>query len=366
MCDTLCVVGNGRALFAKNSDRPPDEPQVVESFERRVVGGTLRTQYLEMRDAGASAVVGSRPTWLWGFEHGVNEHRVAIGNEAVYTTVAATEQPDGLIGMDLVRLGLERGSTAREAVEVMTALLERYGQSGSCYQQGGNYHSSFLIADPTEIWVLETAGKTWAAKRSSVAAISNRISLTDDWDAASGNVTSGRSFDDWRDPDNGTSFADVRLAASRACIAGGSMSLGPREMATHLRDHGSGGDGMPAKDEFTVCMHIHGASVTTAAMVCELPEDPTVPVRAWAALGSPCVSVFVPFDPAIGVPSVLGEESAWHRFATLRDRVEADPDALAEIRSVLRPLEEELDADPSADAGRLIEEGLDRLELGEG
>ena len=34
-----------------------------------------------------------------------------------------------------------------------------------------------------------------------------------------------------------------------------------------------------------------------AAMVAELPADADAPLRAWFALGSPCVSVFVPTTP---------------------------------------------------------------------
>ena len=102
--------------FAKNSDRPPDEPQVVEWFPARRPGTTLDTQYLELADPGACAFVGSRPTWLWGVEHGVNEYGVAIGNEKLYTTGAPKHRPPALLGMDLVRLGLERGRTADHAV----------------------------------------------------------------------------------------------------------------------------------------------------------------------------------------------------------------------------------------------------------
>ena len=94
MCDTLCVVGGGRTLFAKSSDRPVPEPQVVEAFDRRPAGGTVRTQYLELADTGAHAVLGSRPSWLWGFEHGVNEHGVAIGNEKLYTTGRPKARPE--------------------------------------------------------------------------------------------------------------------------------------------------------------------------------------------------------------------------------------------------------------------------------
>ena len=94
MCDTLAVVGDRGLLFGKNSDRPPDEAQVLEWFPPRPPGGTVRTQYLELADSGASAFLGSRPTWLWGVEHGVNEHGVAIGNEKIYTTGRPKARPE--------------------------------------------------------------------------------------------------------------------------------------------------------------------------------------------------------------------------------------------------------------------------------
>ena len=64
-------------------------------------------------------VLGSRPAWMWGVEHGVNEAGVAAGNATIYTTLDPRGFPDALTGMDLVRLALERASTAAEAVEVV-------------------------------------------------------------------------------------------------------------------------------------------------------------------------------------------------------------------------------------------------------
>ena len=67
---------------------------------------------------------------MWGCENGANERGVVIGNEAVSTKVP--NETDGtssapaslLLGMDLVRLGLERSDTSQEACNVITFLLE--------------------------------------------------------------------------------------------------------------------------------------------------------------------------------------------------------------------------------------------------
>ena len=49
---------------------------------------------------------------------------------------------------------------------LITQLLEHYGQGGNCgFQHQLFYHNSFIIADPRDAWVLETAGKQWAAER---------------------------------------------------------------------------------------------------------------------------------------------------------------------------------------------------------
>ena len=236
MCDTLCAPGPRGMVFAKNSDRPPGEVQIAWPFGRRASAGcTLRTQYLTIGDTGAHAALLSCPTWLWGAEHGVNEHGVAIGNERVSTTHDAAAAPPRLIGMDLVRLGLERARSAAEAVDVMTGLLETCGQGGiadATHQEA--YDSSFLIADPTQAFVLETAGSDYAvAPFPAGVAISNRIVLED--------------FDRFRDPAEDTAFADVRLAASRRFLAStGSGGLTPAATAAHLRDHGTGPGAPPA------------------------------------------------------------------------------------------------------------------------
>ena len=306
MCDTLCAIGPSGALFAKNSDRPSAEAQLIEALPARKPGGSLRTQYLTIDDAGAAAILGSRPAWLWGLEHGVNEHGVAIGNEKVYTKANPNKEPPALIGMDLVRLGLERGRTADRALEAMTDALERYGQGGICDQTTGeSYFSSFLICDPAGGWVLETSGRTWvAAPVRGAAAISNRLTLRRDWTRASADVPAGADWDEWRHPRAPVGHADVRLGASRACLARSSGAITPADLAAHLRDHGAGPWGSPAKREadvspvpegfaedgsgagVSVCMHLRGYQNTTSSMIAELPAEPDRPLRAWVAPGT--------------------------------------------------------------------------------
>lgn len=363
MCDTLCVVREDGVLFAKNSDRQPTEVQLIEAHPARRPGGRLRTTHIEIEDAGAYAIVGGRPDWMWGMEHGVNEHRVAIGNEKVWTTLDPAGEPAGLTGMDLVRLGLERSRTADEALEVITGLIERYGQGGMCDPVTREaYFSSFLIADPRGGWVLETSGRTWvAAPVAGSAAISNRLTLGTEWRRSSPDVPPGADWDAWRNPRAPTGHADARLAASKACVARG-PALTPAALAAHLRDHGSGPWGEPGGDpavhppafpvpdgtNATVCMHFPGFQNTTGAMICELPADPARPLRAWLAPGQPCVSVFVPVFPPHAVPEGLADPETWHGFAKLRDKVEANPALLARVRAVTAPLEDELWAEADA------------------
>ena len=360
-------------VFAKNSDRPPGEVQIAWPFGRRSsVGCTLRTQYLSIGDAGAHATLLSCPTWLWGAEHGVNEHGVAIGNERVSTTHDAAAAKPALIGMDLVRLGLERARTAAEAVEVMADLLQTCGQGGiadAAHHEA--YDSSFLVADPTEAFVLETAGADFAlARYQAGVAISNRITLPD--------------FDRFRDAGEDTSFADVRLAASRRLLASAdSGGLTPAATAAHLRDHGTGPWGAPGSggpvhrpplrvgpdsSGVTVCMHVRELSVTAASMIVELPADLTdgAPLRAYVALGSPCASIYVPAfprsvaGPPPFVPFEISGEDMWHAADALRQLVEADPEALPVIRETLTPVEDEL----WAEADDVLEEPARWAEVG--
>ena len=132
--------------------------------------------------------------------------------------------------MDLVRLGLERARSAAEAVDVMTGLLTECGQGGiadAAHQEA--YDSSFLIADPHQAYVLDTAGSDYAvAPFPGGTAISNRITLGTGWTRASAALKPGDDFGRFRDATEHTAYADVRLAASRRFLDVGLRPAGSR------------------------------------------------------------------------------------------------------------------------------------------
>ncbi|MBN1249498.1 MAG: C69 family dipeptidase, partial [Anaerolineae bacterium] len=205
MCDTLvatsAVTADGVTVFGKNSDREPNEAHHLLRVPAagHPPGSTVSCTYVEIPQvAHTYTVLLAKPFWIWGGEMGTNEHGVTIGNEAVFTK-DPYGKAEGLIGMDFLRLALERAATAREAVDVITALLAAYGQSGSCaLGKELYYHNSFLIADPRDAWVLETSGRNWVAKRvEGVYTISNYLTIRDAWDLASPELVSHAMAAGW-------------------------------------------------------------------------------------------------------------------------------------------------------------------------
>ncbi|XP_045155254.1 secernin-2 [Echinops telfairi] len=129
-CDCFVSVPPASAtpavIFAKNSDRPREEVQevVFVPAATHAPGSLLQCTYIQVEQVSRThAVVLSRPSWLWGAEMGANEHGVCIGNEAVWTKEPVGEG-EALLGMDLLRLALERSTSAQEALQVITGLLE--------------------------------------------------------------------------------------------------------------------------------------------------------------------------------------------------------------------------------------------------
>jgi len=293
MCDTLGFLGK-TSYFGKNSDRSPNEAQILEYYPAALNGdGDLKLTYISVPQVREThAVLLSRPTWMWGAEIGVNDCGVCIGNEAVFTL--GKYGADSLTGMDMLRLALERSASAAEARELLISLLEQYGQGGNCgYDHDFRYDNSFLIMDRENIFVLETADRKWTWKRYDRTSISNRLSIRTEGDGYSG----GRSY----------SFAGAHtdpLFTLGSCSAARQKQTasvvekadGLTDAMLALRTHAHGVANPFAEGTVgSACMHFGGAvgDHTTASMIAALEEKRTV---IWATGSSlPCVSLYKPW-----------------------------------------------------------------------
>ena len=81
----------------------------------------------------------------------MNEHQLAI-SETTFGGRRELKDPDGIMDYgSLIYITLQRATNAREAIQIMTNLVEEYG----FYSSG----ESFSIADPNGVWVMEMIGK---------------------------------------------------------------------------------------------------------------------------------------------------------------------------------------------------------------
>lgn len=319
MCDTMVALGNstkdGSVIFAKNSDRQPNEPHLLIRIPRQRYpkGAQVKCTYITIDQVEETYdVLLLKPSWMWGAEMGANEFGLNIGNEAVFTKVKQG-QPS-LLGMDMVRLALERCRTSTEAVELIIELLAKYGQGGNCgYEKKFVYHNSFLIADRTSAWVLETAGPFWAAERvKDVRAISNRLSIGRNFDRAHPQLIDYAVSQGWCKSRDDFHFANCYSnqlitrfsgAASREqiCVSNLQEHKGQITVETMMEilrsHHPSHNQRSPFQRSAlgSVCMHGGGlvGDHTTGSYVASLSEN----LDTYWVTGSstPCISIFKPY-----------------------------------------------------------------------
>lgn len=298
MCDTMVTLTAEGVLFAKNSDRDPNEAQILEWYRGRdhQPDTQLKATWIKIPQAPRTFdVVISRPWWMWGAEMGANEFGVTIGNEAVFTKESLSGDP-GLLGMDLLRLALERSRDRHQAVETIVGLLEKYGQVGSCSVEHPSfaYHNSFLVADPAGAIVLETAGRKWATEevRGPARSISNGLSIPGFADRYSDPLRSA------------VSRCERRRAITEAGASGSESVL---DLIRVLSDNGT--EGGPSWSLLTGSLagpNAHGgglvsSSQTVSSWVADLRGRPQHWVSATADAG---LSLFKPV--AVDRPSDLG------------------------------------------------------------
>lgn len=394
MCDTWIALpdatASGHVILGKNSDRPIYDAQRLALFARQTwpSGSMLQLEHVAIPQADVTyATLGSSPYWCWGYEEGINEYSVVVGNEALPTKTfhhAAAhyrqgESPElGLLGMDLVRLALERSRTARNAVELIGALVEQYGQFGSAVPTRphdlGGYDNSFLVADPRESWVVETFGRRWLARRfeHGTTSISNQPTIRTAWDLGSADVVDYAVEMGWWPAESEQSFdfarayaddrvprqvSQLRLMRSRQLLAEQEGQITPQWMKRIARDHYEDtflqGPYFDAADPdfHSICMHSSAAGFTwgntASSCIAVLPHSESELPLFWWTPGAPCNACYVPFfvhgsmlpdivttagtfgkrvcAPHAADEDTFAPQSYWWLFRELLDRVKCDP-----------------------------------------
>jgi len=359
MCDTFVALGNstadGAVIFGKNSDREPNEAHeicIIPAADH-AEGTMVNCTYVSVPQvAHTYAVLLAKPFWIWGAEMGMNEHGVTIGNEAIFTKLPY-EKEKGLIGMDFIRLALERSRTAYEALHTITQLLEAYGQGGSCgFTHPFYYHNSFILADPQDAWVLETAGRHWVAEKvKDVRSISNAATIGSEWDLASEDLVREAVARKWCKGRDDFHFArcysDVLYTtlsdSSRRYACTTQLLQARRGMITlqyafeTLRSHGLGAVSTPRLDRAvtgaTVCMHAGAGPVrnsqSTGSMVAHLA--PNLHTAWMTGTSAPCTGIFKPVWLDSGLPldepsptGKFDERCLWWRHERLHSEVLKD------------------------------------------
>ena len=408
-CDTWVALPDatrsGATILAKNSDRTVFDCQPLFLYPRQSwpAGASIelgRTRVPQV--AETFATLGSSPYWCWGFEEGINEFGVAIGNEGIFTRGRAADlaahgrgagPPLGPTGMDLLRLALERSRTAREAVQTIGALLEEHGQFGSgmplAAAEQGAYDNSYIVADAQEAWVLETCGRSWVARqqRQGTTSISNVPSIGTEWELASEGLLEQFIDKGWWPADKAQAFdfaaaasdpsplyaapaerARTRSACSSKLLMEGRGRVDPRWMMRIARDRST----TPSLD----------LDLTASSCIAVLPAGAdSLPVFWWCA-GVPSNGCYVPFFVASSqLPQILSqagtvgrvitppsrvaqddysEDSYWWRFRQLSDLVRADyATRNAIVRKAFDALELEFEQGLAALLSKALEERRD-------
>lgn len=376
MCDTWVAMKDatmsGGVILAKNSDRPifDCQPLILQPRQRWPVGSKITTEYLELPQVEETfAHLGSSPYWCWGYEEGINEWGVVIGNEAIYTKALREEVVNyqqgrsvklGLLGMDLIRLALERCQTALQAVKLMGALVGEYGQFGSGNpgkpHDLGSYDNGFIISDPQEAWILETTGRRWAARHlpQGCASISNEPSIRTEWHLGSPDLIQHAQKKGWwqrslreggpmpfdfalayHDEKTTRQVSHMRAMRSRQLLEERREQVTPQWMMRIARDHYEDtflrGPFFDAAnpDFLSLCMHVSPADFTwgnsASSCVAVLPnKEGGLPIFWWTP-GPPCNGCYVPFFPhGSRLPEIVSKAGRMGKQVIPADRAEED------------------------------------------
>jgi secernin len=371
-CDMVAALGratvDGHTLFGHNSGQPARQGQSLRVVRGRPfeLGQMVRTQHLELPQARQTyTVLGSQAAGTWGYEHGVNDHGVAVGRAPLRTRLLAGA---GLTGSEIVRLVLERAANARQALDQLTDLVHRHGQGSNAAVPGAS-DNAFLIADAREAFAVETAGNYWVCQHvEEVRALGAVCTVRQDWDRIARGLSEHAIAQGWW-PEDGSkldfagavcpALVDQKTALHRWGRA--TYLLGQqnrhidtafvrRMLADHSGDDVAAGGEEPPLPAQSLCQHPGDAieTATAASLVVQLSAAPDRLLCAWCAFGPPCLAVYFPVFLQGELPEAFtaGEGGAvrlWARTCQLQAALEARDEMADAFRDHLGRLQARFD-----------------------
>lgn len=353
MCDILVatpeVTTSRKMIFAKNSDRDPNEAQIIEHHPKKEPEKiTTKLTYEKFPRLGErNEIIISRPWWIWGAEMGANEHGLVIGNTATFTKEKYSEK--GLLGMDMLRLVLERKNTVRDALGFMAAMIENYGQGGSgSYDHKFLYHNSFIIADSKEAWVLESAGENWTAdKITGVYSTSNTLTVEGKGRISSNKLISKAMDEGWIDDPEDFNFKEDYVSSGMyQRLANGNErreftfnklrekkgDIDIEYMMDLLRSHHKEPYEPKKGSNRDICMHygfLSRKSHTASSQISEIGKENQV--HWFTGTSNPCLSIFKPLNFSDSLPNLgcaptnkYDPNNYWWKFESFHRRFQTN------------------------------------------
>ncbi len=292
---TKLASANQTTLFALNHHAPSSVQAslVLRPGQTHEPGEYSMLRQLRLPEGRhAATVLALQAAERWGYEYGVNEHRVTLGYTSWETRFP--NQTTTFHGSDLVRLMLERGQSAHAAIETAIDLLSRYGERES---SEGNI---FLVADPQESFLLETCGRHWALLEcGQTRVVTDAAMIRQDWSRlapglASDLIEKGQWEDDGSKLDfarclggtqgNRTLRAQRRWGRASLAMAQQHGAIDLHFLRRMLADHYTANRNLlqPAKE-----------TRLASTFLVDLQSKDT-PLLAWHAFGKPKVALYFP------------------------------------------------------------------------
>jgi hypothetical protein len=393
-CDLVVAVGpatvDGHTLFGQNVTGRGDESVALcrEPGRDFVPGEKIQTQHVELPQARQTyTVLAGRSPRNWGYHHGLNEQGVAAGCAGLQNKLRPAKP--GLTGSDLVRLILERSRTARQGMDVVADLLERYGQGVPDPADDGATDTALVIADGTGAFVVETAANHWVYQEIlEVRAVSNLSTIRQDWDRISHGLAGSAIAQGWWPADGtkldfATALSASPTGAASALRRWGRATLLLEQQNGHidggfvrrlLSDHYEGthfevdpftpGDG-PAP----LCEHASrtGHAGTAAGFLTRIARDAGRLPVVECAFGPPCLGVHFPvfLDGELPFEFSAAGAPVGGRVRQIEELLRTEPEQANQVRDRLARLQVEIDqeADEFATGGAALKQSGEAARL---